>query len=73
MIHSHLDPWINTQLVDNLYLKSMGGHLVIDQLWEAHCSILFILHNNTASSSYLDGVMECFYIRWFKRCKTSVC
>jgi hypothetical protein len=46
-LNGYIDPWINTRLVHDLYLKSMEGHLLMIDCEKISCKSLcniFLLH-----------------------------
>ena len=45
-----LNPWLNTQLIDDIYLKSMESHLLmIDYEEKIMQNKIFVINNNGSS------------------------
>jgi hypothetical protein len=64
-LNDYIDPWINTQLVHFLYLKSMEGHLLMIDCEKISCKIFFFCINILTQVAMLAGDMDYFPFRGF--------
>jgi hypothetical protein len=64
-LNGYIDPWLNTQLVHDLYLKSMEGHLLMIDCEKLSCKIFFFCINILPQVAMLAGAMDCFPLRGF--------
>ena len=67
-----IDPWLNTQLVYDLYLKSIEGPWLVDRLWEAHVTF-FLLHNKFLQVAIWLGMWTVFFLKVLTTWQTSLC
>jgi hypothetical protein len=58
--NDYIDPWLNTRLVHDLYLKSMEGHLLMIDCEKLICKIFFFCINILPQVGMLVGAMDCF-------------
>ena len=54
--------YMDYHLIDPWYIFKE----INDWFWETHCNIFFLLHSNIASTSYLDGAVDCFHFLGFQ-------
>lgn len=60
LILTTLNWCLNTQLVHDVYLKSMEGHFLVVNYWEILMQIIFFVINNIASSGCIGLVPRLF-------------
>jgi hypothetical protein len=61
-LHGYIDPWINTYLVHDLYLKSMDDHLLMIDCLNLSYKIFFFCINLLPRVDTLGVAMGCFPI-----------
>jgi hypothetical protein len=57
-LNDYIDPWLNTRLVHDLYLKSMEGHLLMIDCEKLSCKIFFFCINKLPQVAMLVGAMD---------------
>jgi hypothetical protein len=57
-LNGYIDPQLNTQLVYDLYLNSMEGHLLIIDCEKLSCKVFFLFINKLAQVATLADVVN---------------
>jgi hypothetical protein len=59
-LNDYIDPWLNTQLVHDLYLNNVKGHLLMIDCEKLSCKIFFFCINILPQVATLARAVDYF-------------